>query len=430
MTRRAALGLLGLVACSATPLPEIPADLADDPVLYETDAGYRRGVLERDLVLRDNNYSDLRFAEYGLGTDGWDALPERDEPTNPLTVDMLRAVEGGAPLTFDLGSATTLVPASRPTTDAEWIALGRRVFFEYPLRDDRTYTALLAQPGNLEAVGFLVDDDELVGLRVVERAGGSVVRVGPTCAQCHASEVSGQVSGVLANRRMDVGQARIRADLDASGELPPELDSTHWRDLDRLGAGRADVLGDDTFNPYAFPDFGGIVDMPRLHHNANWLHTGTATLAVRCETLFITSNGGRTRIPRVLSWALARYLRSLPPPPPAADPGPESEGGEQIFEAAGCAGCHVPPLYTSAEPVSVDVIGTDPSAANSPSRFSSAYRVPSLRGVGSTAPYLHHGAFADLESMFDPSREEPGHRFGLDLDDADRATLIAWLRTL
>ena len=37
------------------------------------------------------------------------------------------------------------------------------------------------------------------------------------------------------------------------------------------------------------------------------------------------------------------------------------------FEAAGCVACHVPPLYTSAEPVSIDVIGTDPDAADSPS---------------------------------------------------------------
>ena len=74
--------------------------------------------------------------------------------------------------------------------------------------------------------------------------------------------------------------------------------------------------------------------------------------------------------------------------------------------------------------------GTDPAAGTSPGRGTGYWRIPSLRGVGGNAPYLHHGAFPTLEAMFTPGREEPGHTFGLDLDAAERADLIAFLRTI
>ena len=38
--------------------------------------------------------------------------------------------------------------------------------------------------------------------------------------------------------------------------------------------------------------------------------------------------------------------------------------------------------------------------------------------------------FDSLEAMFDPARDEPGHPFGLEIDAADRAALLAFLRSL
>ena len=97
---------------------------------------------------------------------------------------------------------------------------------------------------------------------------------------------------------------------------------------------------------------------------------------------------------------------------------------------AGCDGCHTPPLFTSDRQVPLEEVGTDPEAGESAVRYSGHYRIPSLRGVGRTAPYLHHGAFESLEAMFDPERTEPGHTFGLELEEAERADLIAYLRTI
>src|SRR5690606_26812164 len=97
------------------------------------------------------------------------------------------------------------------------------------------------------------------------------------------------------------------------------------------------------------------------------------------------------------------------------------------FVDEGCDACHAPPLYTSSERPTLDEIGTDPSAGRSPIRGTGRWRVPSLRGVGGNAPYLHDGSVGSLEQLFDPAREQPGHRFGLELDAQARADLLAFL---
>jgi hypothetical protein len=234
---------------------------------------------------------------------------------------------------------------------------------------------------------------------------------------------------------MDIGAARLLSLGLTSEDLSSELDSTTHQDLARLGPGRADVQDDDIFNPFAFPDLGGIADMPLLHHNANWWHRGVATMAVRCETLFITSNGGNHRIPRVLVWALAEYFHSLSPPPPVFignDRPLDADAGELVFQEAGCPDCHTPPLYSQSSPVDVDWVGTEAAATTSPVRGSGVYRVPSLRGVGHKAPYFHHGAVTDLESMFSEERLDsiPGHSFGTQLSVEQKAALISFLMTI
>ena len=74
--------------------------------------------------------------------------------------------------------------------------------------------------------------------------------------------------------------------------------------------------------------------------------------------------------------------------------------------------------------------------------------MPSLKGVWYRRPFEHNGSVATLEDWFDPARLRadyrptgfvglaggprpvPGHRFGLSLSDADRQSLIAFLKTL
>jgi hypothetical protein len=93
-------------------------------------------------------------------------------------------------------------------------------------------------------------------------------------------------------------------------------------------------------------------------------------------------------------------------------------------------------------------VGTDPELALRTRRGTGYYKVPSLKGVWYRGPFEHSGFVASLEDWFDPrrlrdnyvptgfrgigtgTRAVPGHAFGLDLSAADKAALIAFLKTL
>jgi processive rubber oxygenase RoxA-like protein len=93
-------------------------------------------------------------------------------------------------------------------------------------------------------------------------------------------------------------------------------------------------------------------------------------------------------------------------------------------------------------------VDTDSGLAMGTRKGTGYYKVPSLKGVWYRGHYLHDGAVASLEEMFDPdrlkeshvpggwcppgtkSRAIKGHPFGLDLPEADRKALIAFLKTL
>jgi hypothetical protein len=164
-------------------------------------------------------------------------------------------------------------------------------------------------------------------------------------------------------------------------------------------------------------------------------------------------------------WALALFLESLEPP---TNPNPRTAAarrGSVLFESEGCSRCHTPPLYTNDRLVVADGyeptreeltrlrpvqrgIGTDPGLTLRTRRGTGYYKVPSLLGLWYRGPFLHDGAVATLEDLFDPRRLEPhyvptgftgphgerrsvpGHEFGLDLMSEGRADLIAFLRTL
>jgi hypothetical protein len=159
-------------------------------------------------------------------------------------------------------------------------------------------------------------------------------------------------------------------------------------------------------------------------------------LAIRIETLIITSHGQTLRPPRIVALALARYLWSLAASLPApADPAPA------LF-AARCSGCHAGEGLTGA-PRSLSEVGTDPTLGLSPERGTGQYRVPSLRGVGARPTLLHDGSLPNLTAMFDPARlasdwtggargagAVPGHTFGLELSVLQRAELLTFLRAL
>jgi cytochrome c peroxidase len=90
--------------------------------------------------------------------------------------------------------------------------------------------------------------------------------------------------------------------------------------------------------------------------------------------------------------ALEAYVRSLGYPPnpnlnadgtPAGAAPAAAKRGYDVFIRAGCQACHVPPSFDKKEVEDVFSGGK--------------FKVPSLRVVARTAPYLHDGRFATLE---------------------------------
>jgi mono/diheme cytochrome c family protein len=161
-------------------------------------------------------------------------------------------------------------------------------------------------------------------------------------------------------------------------------------------------------------------------------------------------------------YALGLYLYSLRPPDNPNPMDDHARKGQEVFERAGCAGCHTPPIYTNnkltpaigfqvpAELRMTDDIldisvGTDPVLATRTRRGTGFYKVPSLRGVWYRRNFGHTGQADTLEEWFDPARLTPdyepkgyhrdvgpivGHEFGLQLSPGDKAALIAFLKTL
>jgi hypothetical protein len=165
-------------------------------------------------------------------------------------------------------------------------------------------------------------------------------------------------------------------------------------------------------------------------------------------------------------YAIGVYLMSLEPPTnPDLAPPALLVRGEKVFRAEGCRRCHVPPAYTSGRltlaegfeppsdhPNGADIlrrsVHTDPGLAMRTRKGTGFYRVPSLRGVWDRPRLLHDGSIASLDELFDSARLEPdyerrgwsppgvtrgavrGHAFGLELTPADKAALLAFLRSL
>jgi mono/diheme cytochrome c family protein len=176
-------------------------------------------------------------------------------------------------------------------------------------------------------------------------------------------------------------------------------------------------------------------------------------------------SGKFTRFSDAQLFALARYLYSLEPLPSPYTLDAETLAlGERVFIEQGCISCHTPPYYTNNEltpapgfeppedhydryPIFDVSVETDPGLTLNTRRATGYYKVPSLRGLWYRERLFHDGSLS-LEDVLDPARLRddfvpsgfrgadspahavPGHPFGLELGDRERAALIAYLKTL
>ncbi|MBP6848192.1 MAG: c-type cytochrome [Kofleriaceae bacterium] len=432
MRALAALAVLAVLAGCAAPRRAAaprwsPAWLAAARAAYLDDPAARRAALVASLTNPRNTYSRHRLGQYALGDAGWDLLP----PWNPRAQPLDRAVVDGLAAGQPLPTPTApLWDGARPTDDAAWIALGRRVFFAYPLRDDvgvahlfaaRGAAAATARDATAEALGIeRAADGSYPGLVVFADVDG-VTRLGITCALCHSARRGATLVVGTARRRFDLGALRLAYHRDTGAPIAPALAAR----MASWGPGRADVTEDEDEDPVAIPELWGLRERRYLTQAGTIRHGGPAALAIRQETQLLHAGGERVRPPRELAWALAMYLYSLTPPPPAPVGDARARArGAALFDQH-CRRCHRDPAG-GGDALPAAQIGTDPALANGRARGTGRYRTPALLGLAASAPYLHDGSVASLADLLAPPPGR-GHRFGEHLPAVDRAALIAFL---
>ncbi len=420
---RAALAawMLTVVACSRAQPKTEQTHLQG----YLDDRSFRRAALIDSLVSQDNEYARLRLARYATGdARDWDGLPV----WNPRVATVRSGDLAGGRASTDPGRRVVADSDQHRLPDrAALRALGEEAFFTYPVQ---LAPSVAIDAAAVERYGLWIDRDRGVsGLVWAEMPDGQR-RVELTCASCHADVIGGRLVVGAPNGRLDLG--RMVADAGARTGRPQ-------RHLRAWGPGRVDVTTSDGSVPERMADLRPIRWASHLHYDATLRQQSVVALAIRIETLIITSKDQALRPPRILALALAEFLWSLSDtlgPVPSAP-----SAGSNLFSHH-CSGCHTGPDLGGG-PVSLAMVGTDPTLGRSPERGTGSYRIPSLRGVGSRATLLHDGTVASLTALLDPHRLEatyaggahgagpvPGHRFGLDLDEAQRTALVAYLDAL
>jgi mono/diheme cytochrome c family protein len=397
-------------------------------------------------------------------------------------------------------------------TQEDWIRAGEVVF-----ESARQFTAAddpftdVRNPLWYSETGIPIDKNGVLPFyRYVIRQRGKVEVTMDSCASCHTrlmpdgSIVKGAQGNIpfgrtyayalTHNPRSDANRPAKRALLRFFGApwiQPDPMEPLASKSIAHFAAhlrtippGVSPRQGTSALFPAQIPDLIGIKDVIYFDHTGLQHHRSIGDLmryaAINNFIEEIADYAGfrpitassRLPEPEHLSrasdselFALAVYLYSLKPPPNPNKPGQLSRKGEAVFQRAGCAACHTPPLYTSNMLTPVQgfdvpeahrqayrildvVVGTDPFLALRTRRGTGYYKVPSLRGVWRRGPFEHNGSVAKLEDWFDPNRLRenytptgyrgygtetravPGHEYGLDLPDRDKKALIAFLKTL
>lgn len=391
----------------------------------------RRERLQSALFSQDNEYALLRLSHYGLTSEGgWLRLPV----FAPMTAVILANGAAGAreaslepslPLAGEDGAEENALRA------ALW-SIGRRAFFHYPAQLVSGFDRVRKEPSVARDYGLWTGtiptgDQQLGGLLDVSLPDGSQ-RLATTCATCHAAlEGRTEIAAGAANESLDLGKLGA----DASGQI--EGPSLRW------GMGRLDTSPDGIDNPAAIPDLRNVSSQRFLHHDAT-LRNDLFALALRIETLLVTTYQEGVRPPVEVALGLAVYVWDLASSS-ASPAAPEADPGEVLF-AQHCARCHQPPSYAG-DPVALSTIATHPALGVSTERGTGYYRTPSLRGARTRHQFFHHGALSSVRAVLDPGRllesyregrHGPGavlgHPFGINLPAAERAALTAFVESL
>jgi cytochrome c peroxidase len=108
---------------------------------------------------------------------------------------------------------------------------------------------------------------------------------------------------------------------------------------------------------------------------------------------------------------------------------PDAKLGLDVFAGKGrCARCHVPPVFGGTRPPDFTapifaVLGVpstpDAKKVDADPGRGGAFKVPTVRNAGRTAPYFHNGRYATLEAVVDFYDRGGGRGLGLDVPNQD-----------
>ena len=334
-------------------------------------------------------------------------------------------------------------------------AVPRGVLANADLDDPATTAALL----RLNAV---------VGVRGYFNRDGSLRAAGITCGLCHSTVDDSVAPGIgkrldgWANRDLNVGAViNLAPDLSAVASLLQVDEATVRTVLQSWGPGKFDAelfLDGKAFRPdgktaatlippafglagvdgHTFTGWGGVtywnafvanLEMhgqgrfwdPRLNDPVKFPVAARAGFGdVKSENDLIT--------PKLA--ALQFYQLAIPAPKPPRGSFDEAAAarGKVVFSTAGCANCHVPPLYTepgwnrhTPEEIGIDSFQADRSPDG-------VYRTTPLKGLWSHAKggFYHDGRFATL---LDVVNHYDGH-FKLRLNAEQKNDLVEFLKSL
>ena len=293
--------------------------------------------------------------------------------------------------------------------------------------------------------------------------------MGIQCALCHSTVDDTVAPGVgrrldgWANRDLNVGAiVGLSPDLSPVATLLGVDEATVRAVLASWGPGRFDAelfLDGRAFSPsggsgatlippafglagvnlHTWTGWGGVTYWNAFVANLEMHGKGTfvdARLADPAQFPVAAANGFNDvrSTPDLITPKLAAlhfYQLALPAPrpPDGSFDATAAARGKMLFDGkAGCAGCHVPPLYTepgwnlhTAEEIGID----DFQASRAPDR---RYRTSPLAGLWTheKGGFYHDGRFATLDDVV----RHYDRTFGLQLTDGDVTDLVQYLRSL
>jgi len=273
-------------------------------------------------------------------------------------------------------------------------------------------------------------------------AGGTLQRVGITCALCHSTVDNSFAPGI--GRRLD-GWPNRDLDVGKIVSLSPVLTDAQRAVYGSWGPG----MYDPRFNidgknvPVVLPPAFG------LRHVALETYTGDGPVSYWNAYVAITQMHGHgifsdprigvsvSNPPDLVSSklaALSAYQLSLDAPRPVAgsfDADAARRGRAVFAGAARCASCHLGGALTDVNAGRLHAPGTVGQDATYALRSATKlYRTTPLRGLWNPpqlkGPYFHDGSAATLDEVVSHYEQ----RFGLSLTERQRRDLVEYLKTL